>query len=482
MSKILKYKKIIFVVLGAVLAAGLIWAGLFYWKNLRGAWPIVKEVSYKTILTETGSLPFELPEGFSMEIFAEDLPGARVLVQDGLGNFWVSQPKTGKITLLEVNNGKVTRQETVFENLNNPHGLAIDPNDPLVLYIAEEHEISRARLYAEGTMETLLDLPSGGRHTTRTINFGPDGRLYISIGSSCDTCIEDGERRAAIYSIEKDGRDFRKLADGLRNAVFFDWSYIDGRMWTTEMGRDLLGDNLPPDEINIIKEGRFYGWPYCYGKNIQDKTFDDSSRAGKICEMAEPSYIDIPAHSSPLGLAFIPEGQGGWPQEYWYDLLVVYHGSWNRTEPTGYKIVRIDLDDAGNPIDNGRLIHDFITGWLTDGGTLGRPVDLLIQPGGLMYITDDGAGVVYKVVYTGKEDTLGLEDGKQTKDNRSRGGCVITGCSGQICADEQVATTCEFRPEYECYKSAVCERQANNQCNWTLTENLVSCLGEVSTE
>jgi len=480
MSKVLKYKKIIFVALGVILIAGLAWAGLFYWKNLRGAWPILKKVSYETILTETGDLPFELPEGFSMEIFAEDLPGARVLVQDGLGNFWVSQPKKGKITLLEINNGRVTHQETVFENLNKPHGLAIDPNDPLTLYIAEEHVVSRVKLYAEEVMERILDLPSGGRHTTRTINFGPDGRLYISIGSSCDTCVEDDERRAAIYSMEKDGRDFRKFADGFRNAVFFDWSYIDGRMWATEMGRDFLGDNLPPDEINIVKEGRFYGWPYCYGKNIQDKTFDDSSRAGEICKMAESSYIDIPAHSSPLGLAFIPEE--GWPKKYWYDLLVVYHGSWNRTEPTGYKIVRIDLDGAGNPIDNGRIIHDFITGWLTDRGTIGRPVDLFIQPGGLMYITDDGAGVVYEVAYTGGEDTTGFENEEQTGDNRSRGGCVITGCSAQICADEQVVTTCEFRPEYECYKSAVCERQANNQCNWTLTESLVSCLGEVRTE
>ena len=257
-------------------------------------------------------------------------------------------------------------------------------------------------------------MPSGGGHSTRPIKFGPDNRLYVAIGSSCNVCQEKDDRRAKIFSLNRDGGDFKEYAKGLRNSVFFTWSYIDGKMWGTDMGRDFLGDNLPPDEINIIEDGKNYGWPICYGKNIHDAEFDPvrnsppkgpsgAQSAGEIsngvdknsiCSNLEPSYIDISAHSAPLGLAFIPEE--GWPQEYWHNLLVAYHGSWNRSEPTGYKIVRYKLDAKGNYLGEG----NFIIGWLTaTGEVLGRPVDILIKPEGVMYISDDKAGVIYKVEY-----------------------------------------------------------------------------------
>ena len=205
-----------------------------------------------------------------------------------------------------------------------------------------------------------------------------------------------------------DGSDFKEYARGLRNAVFFTWSYVDGRMWATEMGRDYLGDYLPPDEINIISlstpkvSGRNsipnFGWPTCYGKNIHDTDFDKNTYIRNPCmePFEAPSYIDLPAHSAPLGLAFVPEE--GWPQEYWYNLFVSYHGSWNRTVPDGYKVVRMKLDAKGNYLG----VEDFITGWLTpDNQALGRPVDILVQPGGMMYISDDKAGVIYRVTYFG---------------------------------------------------------------------------------
>jgi hypothetical protein len=168
---------------------------------------------------------------------------------------------------------------------------------------------------------------------------------------------------------------------------------VTGEVWATEMGRDWLGDDLPPDEINIIGEGRDYGWPICYGKNIHDAEFDKKVYARDPCADKTPSFIDIPAHSAPLGLAFFPEE--GWPEEYWHDLLVAYHGSWNRSVPTGYKIVRYHLDSRGNYLGE----EDFITGWLTPAGAVGRPVDILIQPGGKLYISDDRAGLIYKVAY-----------------------------------------------------------------------------------
>lgn len=358
-------------------------------------------------MINTTGMPLTLPPDFSIEIFADDLPSARVIVQDGMGNFLVSQPQEGTVSLLYMKDGEVVETNQIFQNLKRPHGLAMDPNDDLLLYVAEEDKIFRAHLYTDAPIEEIASLPLGGRHWTRVLGVGPDGRLYVTIGSTCDTCVEEDERHAAIHSMERDGSGFRADGVGLRNAVFFTWNPIDGKMWATEMGRDYLGDDLPPDEINIIERGdtdppgppSHYGWPWCYGKNVHDSVFDPEGEKKSFCEEeALSSYIDLPAHSSPLGLAFIPEE--GWPEEYWYDLLVAYHGSWNKTEPTGYKIVRIPLDEEGNPEGEPQ---DFISGWLqSDGSALGRPVDLLVQPGGVLYVTDDKAGVVYRVTYQGE--------------------------------------------------------------------------------
>src|SRR3989344_5339011 len=392
-------KKFLIFVLVLVAVAGAAWASIFYFKNLRGIWPalIGPSEDISKALEPGVASPLKLPPGFSISIFAKDLPGARVMARDRFGNFWVSQTSEGTVSMLELEDGKVARVTTILRGLNNPHGLAFDPENGLALYVAEENKISRLPTYSEGGLEKIIDLPTdGGGHYTRTIKFGPDGRLYVSIGSSCNVCHESDQRRAAIYSMNEDGSDFKLFAKGLRNAVFFGWSYVDGRMWATEMGRDLLGDNLPPDEINIIESGKNFGWPNCYGKNIHDTNFDKNVYFRNPC--MEPfetsSYIDIPAHSAPLGIAFFPEE--GWLEEYWYNLLVAYHGSWNRTVPTGYKIVRIKLDAKGNYLDT----EDFIIGWLSGGKVYGRPVDIIIQPGGTIFISDDKAGVIYRVNYT----------------------------------------------------------------------------------
>ncbi|MDP3901676.1 MAG: PQQ-dependent sugar dehydrogenase [bacterium] len=344
----------------------------------------------------------KLPPGFEISVFAKNLDGVRAMLFDSFGNMWVSRTDEGIVDLLEVGgDGRIVRQTNMFTGLNKPHGLAINPSQPYVLYIAENDKISRVPIYSEGGLEKIVDLPGDGRHFTRTIGFGPDDRLYVSIGSSCDVCDEQDVNRAKIFSLNGDGGDFKEFARGLRNSVFFTWSYVDGRMWATEMGRDWLGDSLPPDEINIIEKGQNYGWPVCYGKNVHDTDFDKNTYIRNPCSepLEKPSYIDIPAHSAPLGLAFVPEE--GWPESYWYNLFVAYHGSWNRSQATGYKIVRAKLDERGQFSG----FEDFITGWLQPNGQiLGRPVDILIQPGGIMYISDDHAGAIYKVVYTGIGD------------------------------------------------------------------------------
>jgi glucose/arabinose dehydrogenase len=338
-----------------------------------------------------------------MEIWAENVSGARDLSGvDGLGNRWLSRTDEGIISLIEVdNNGQVSNIGNVLVGLDQPHGLAIDPQDGLVLYYAETDKVSKVRLYTEGQPEKLVDLPAGGGHFTRSLKFGSDNKLYVSIGSSCNVCQEDDPRRAAIYRMDKDGSNFEQVASGLRNAVFMENDPVTGKMWATEMGRDNLGDNLPPDEINVIEEGSDYGWPFCYGKNVADENFQSPAGESANCENKTGAKINLQAHSAPLGLAFVPEE--GWPAEYRLDLLVAYHGSWNRSEPTGYKVMRFDLSDSNQREVLGR--QALIEGWLTsEGEKLGRPVDLEVTPAGELFITDDQRGVIYRAT------TLPLED------------------------------------------------------------------------
>ncbi|MBI2355763.1 MAG: PQQ-dependent sugar dehydrogenase [Candidatus Doudnabacteria bacterium] len=397
-TKIL-YRNVVLVILGLVL----IWGINFYWKNLRGVGPAINEPKQdiaelipKPGENKTG-MPLKLPDGFSIEIFAENLSGARVLAFDGTGDLWVSRTQQGIVTEVQKDrDGNLVSQKDIYASLSKPHGLTFQINgDDNVIYIAEENKISRGSIFWDNSKLTkIADLPTeGGGHFTRTIGFEPRDRdifnpdlrpdkLFVSIGSSCNVCNESDSRRAAIYSMNSDGSDFKLFAKGLRNTVFFTWDK-DGRMWGTDMGRDLLGDDIPPEEINIIEEGRDYGWPTCYGKNTPDPF-------GKECGGKAPAHVEMQAHSAPLGLAFVPKGFG--PNDWENDLIVAFHGSWNRSTPTGYKLVRIKFDDEGNY----QGIEDFITGWLQGGTALGRPVDAVFHDGDL-YVSDDKAGVIYKI-------------------------------------------------------------------------------------
>ena len=239
-----------------------------------------------------------------------------------------------------------------------------------------------------GTREAIVEgLPSGG-HISRTVGFSPSDKMYVSIGSLCNVCEETDVRRAAVMEYNPDGSEARVYAEGLRNSVGFVFHPTTGHIWATENGRDNLGDDIPPDEINILRDGQHYGWPYCYGKNIPDRTINDPDR----CATTQESLHDMQAHSAPLGLRFINSPQ--FPEEWQGDLLVAYHGSWNRGEPTGYKVVRLVVDGSSVVAE-----EDFINGWLLDNGTsVGRPVDLIFGPqDGALYISDDGAGVIYRV-------------------------------------------------------------------------------------
>lgn len=410
----------------------MIFAGEMYRKYYMGVWPaILPPISIMptplasplpsgTISQNTTGMPLSLPAGFSISFFAKDLINPRVMAYDLGGNLLVSITSQGKVVALPDRNADGIADETItaVSGLNRPHGLAFrcEGNAAVQackLYIAESDQVAaydydREKMTATNKKK-IADLPNGGEHFTRTLGFGPDGRLYLSIGSDCNVCLESDNRRAKIFSMNSDGSDLQEFAKGLRNTVFFTWHPVTNEMWGADMGRDFLGDDLPPDEINILKAGGNYGWPICYGKNIHDAVFDKNTYIRNPCmePFETPSYIDIAAHSAPLGMAFVPKdterGKSGsgkiWPEDYWYNLFVAYHGSWNRTVPTGYKVVRYKLDMQGNYLE----VEDFISGWLKPGdGAYGRPADIIVLPGGFMYISDDKAGVIYRVVYNGK--------------------------------------------------------------------------------
>jgi len=406
--------KIFFLAFAVLLVIGIFWQGIPLWQNLQGIRPalfpppediaeLIEDAAQEYSDPEDSvDFPLTLPKGFSISIFARDLGPARVMAWDENGVLLVSITKEGKVIALpdRDKDGKADETVTVIENLNRPHGLVFQGEK---LYIAESDQVAVYE-YDDESFQTknkkkVIDLPNGGQHFSRTILFDDSDRLLTSVGSTCNACVESDWRRAAVLVSNADGSNVKAFASGLRNAVFMAIHPTTREVWVTEMGRDLLGDDLPPDEINILREDDNFGWPTCYGDNIHDTQYDRNTYIRNPCEepFELPSYIDLQAHSAPLGLAFVPPSAGGWPEQFRDDLLVAYHGSWNRTVPTGYKIMRFELDETGTYL--GR--EDFISGWLKDGGALGRPVDILIEPRGIMYISDDKAGVIYRVTYKG---------------------------------------------------------------------------------
>lgn len=349
----------------------------------------------------TTGLPLTMPDGFSISTFAEGLGRPRVFAWDPGGTLLVTDMAAGTVVALPDRDGDGAADENVVVagGLDTPHGIAFSPSDDSKLYVAETSAVSAFDYDVGATSASggrkVLDLPAGGSHVTRTIMFLPGGdTMLISIGSSSNVNRTDRGTRAAIFAASPDGGGYRPYAVGLRNSVYMTVRPGTGDVWATEMGRDNLGDDVPPDEINIIREGADYGWPTCYGKNVHDTEFDTAAYppgqdpcAGKV-----PSHVDLQAHSAPLGLAFVEHDS--WPDEYSGDLLVCYHGSWNRSAPTGDKVVRVRLDDAGNPLG----VEDFITGWQRpDGSRLGRVAGIVFGRDGAAYISDDSAGLVYRV-------------------------------------------------------------------------------------
>ena len=234
-------------------------------------------------------------------------------------------------------------------------------------------------------------LPEGG-HWTRSLRFGPDGWMYLSVGSSCNVCEEKDPRRAAILRYRPDGTGEEIYASGLRNAVGFDWRPGSGELYATDNGRDLLGDDFPPCELNRIVKGGFYGWPYTNGDRVKDPDYGDGH--GDRIRASIPPVHGFRAHNAPLDIAFV-RGRDV-PPAYRHAALVALHGSWNRTRKDGYKVVSLHWQENG-----GIEERDFAVGFEVDGNVIGRPVDVAEGPDGAFYISDDYASAVYRVASGG---------------------------------------------------------------------------------
>ncbi len=338
-----------------------------------------------------------LPQGFSVAVYAEQLPGVRLMALGPDGDVYATLTESGRVVRLgdADRDGKADGVVTVAEALSLPHGLAFHNG---TLYVAENHRVVRFDRPGAQPTVVVANLPTDGGHFTRTLLFQGD-HLFVSVGSSCNICDEQDRRRAAVVRYNLDGSGETLFATGLRNSVGLTPHPTTGEIWATNNDRDNLGDDLPPDRVNILREGGFYGWPFCYLPNRPNPEYQ---RTAERCAEAIGPAVTLAAHTAPLGLAFYTGEM--FPPEYRGDLFIALHGSWNRSEPIGYEVVRVDIENgrpAGAP-------QPFVTGWLEGrrgaltrvaGTGWGRPVDVLVLRDGSLLISDDESGRIYRVAY-----------------------------------------------------------------------------------
>lgn len=336
-----------------------------------------------------------VPEGFEISLYAL-VPGARMLVATPRGDLLVSLPRAGRVALLERDrddDGRPDGARDLLSERARPHGLALSPDG--WLYVGEADSVARVRFDAAtgqlaGEPETIVTgLPEGGNHWSRNVGIGPDGMLYVTAGSSCNVCEEQDEKRAAMMRYAADGSGYELYARGLRNAVDFAWRPGSGELYATDNGRDLLGDDFPPCELNLVVRGGDYGWPVANGDRVPDPDFG-AGQEQRIAASIPPAF-SFPPHNAPLGIAFL--SHPAQPRSHQGAALVALHGSWNRSRKDGYKVVALHWDAGG-----GIRSDDFVTGFLVDEQVFGRPVDVVESPvDGTIFVSDDYGGAIYAI-------------------------------------------------------------------------------------
>lgn len=346
---------------------------------------------------DDGLARLTLPKGFSIAVYAEGVTTARSMAVSSGGIVYVGSRKAGKVYAVVDEDGdrKADKVVTIAEGLNNPIGVTLLDG---ALYVAEIGRVIRFdaidKSYANKPAYKVVkgDLPDDKWHGEKVIKAGPDGKLYIPVGSPCNTCDKEADVYSKIYRMNPDGSGWEMFAGGIRNTVGFAFHPQTKQLWFTDNGPDEMGDNTPSCELNVApKQGLHFGFPYCHGGVIADPKFAN----GRSCTEFTPPVAKLGPHVAPLGLAFYTGTQ--FPAQYRNQVFVAEHGSWNRTQKIGYKVSLVTLQ--GN---QEVTTTTFIDGFLQGDDVSGRPVDIAVTADGAMLISDDHAGRIYRVSYTGK--------------------------------------------------------------------------------
>jgi glucose/arabinose dehydrogenase len=334
----------------------------------------------------------DLPSGFTIRMFADSVPGARSLARGDQGTVFVGSREAGTVYALVDRDRDGAAEETISiaRGLNSPNGVAFREG---ALYVAEISRILRydsieSRLRNPPAAAVVLSgLPTEEHHGWKFIRFGPDGRLYVPVGAPCNTCFPEDSLYASILSVNPDGGDLRLEARGVRNTVGFDWDPITGDLWFTDNGRDWLGENEPPDELNHrTTRGEHFGFPHCYGKNLADPEYRQ-----RPCAELTPATVELGPHVAALGMRFYTGTM--FPAEYRNQVFIAEHGSWNRLLANGYRVTVVKRI-------NGTFEYEvFARGWENLNRAWGRPVDVLQMPDGALLVSDDRVGAVYRIAY-----------------------------------------------------------------------------------
>jgi glucose/arabinose dehydrogenase len=343
-----------------------------------------------------------LPEGFHIAVYAEGVAGARSMTLSKEGTLYVGtfgefgQKPVGKVYALrdEDGDGQAERVITVARGLNYPNGVAMHDGD---LYVAEISRILRfddidRNLDAPPAPVVVNDkLPTEYHHGWKNIEFGPDGKLYVPVGAPCNTCVPD-DRHAGIFRMNPDGSELEAFARGIRNSVGMAWHPVTKELWFTDNGRDLWGDDRPPEELNHAPvAGLHFGFPYRYGKHLVDTTYPTTMSDADFT----PAAVEFPAHNAMLGLRFYTGDM--FPARYRGQLFIASHGSWNRGRPDGYRVTLVHFEDNA-----ATGYEQFATGWLVGEKFWGRPVDVEMLDDGSLVVSDDFNGCIYRISYDGK--------------------------------------------------------------------------------
>lgn len=339
----------------------------------------------------------KVPQGFKVSTFASGLGNIRILAVASNGDIYATRRQEGDLILLR-DDGTQPSPKVVLRR-EGLHGLTIH-NDKL--YLATVNEVLVADRKADGTLSEprllISDLPDGGQHPNRTLALGPDGKLYVSVGSTCNACSESSKESAAMLQMSPDGTGRTVFASGLRNTIGFAWHPETKALWGFDHGIDWLGDNEQGEELNRLEEGQKYGWPYSYTKNKVNpqEQYPAGFKIEEWLASNRPSVLEYTPHAAPMQMLFYTANE--LPVQYRNDAFVTMRGSWNRRPPSGYEVVRVRFA-AGKPVE----VQPFLTGFLKQQGAqwgfTGRPVGLAIAKDGSLLVGDDANGVIYKVTY-----------------------------------------------------------------------------------